>query len=43
MEKIDMIQTKLKFSAFGKTRPQKNKAKKSLAEAEGYKTNKATK
>ena len=28
MEKIDKIQTKLKFTAFGKTKPQSNKAKK---------------
>ena len=41
MEKIDRIQTKLKFSAFGKTRPQTNKAKKAVAEAEGSETNEA--
>ena len=41
MEKRDRIQTKLKFSAFGKTRPQTNKAKKAVAEAEGSETNEA--
>ena len=38
MEKIDRIQTKLKFTAFGKTKPQTNKAEKSVGEADGTET-----
>ena len=41
MEKIDRIQTKLKFTAFGKTKPQTSKAKKAVAEMEGSETDMA--
>ena len=38
MEKIDKIQTKLKFTAFGKTKPQSNKGKRKTVVQEGTET-----
>ena len=42
MEKIDKIQTKLKFATFGKTRPQtRNRAKQAEAGEDGSATDEA--